>query len=353
MDLDQVMRMLKGKSEVKLVKFVSDKGPNSCEKCLAFHGKVFRADDPEKPELPIHPHCRCRYEELSESEVKSFQNEVLEVKDQVVALGNKVAARATQLLEEFKREINAYSVTALAKGAVTAFPLLLNTTEIVREKKEFENRVASKADTAQINALFTGLQISYAAMQKIKYAAQTVQQEMRKLEIDIDVVELYFLSDPMHGIESLLFKDWHYNRLRTPLQQPWALPQSPEEAEALGYTKAPDSQNLYHQFNGQKGNVKYYHPLTGQEAVFDVNGRLVTDPKNIGTYNYFPPTDFYTMVCHFFVDMVPYYKWGNSLEDNTPGVNRLFGPDILGRIRENVLEILGIQMKNKEKAPGN
>ena len=70
MDLDQVMRMLKGKSEVKLVKFVSDKGPNSCEKCLAFHGRVFRADDPEKPELPIHPHCRCRYEELSESEAK-------------------------------------------------------------------------------------------------------------------------------------------------------------------------------------------------------------------------------------------------------------------------------------------
>ena len=43
MDLDQVMGMLKGKSEVKLVKFVSDKGPNSCEKCLAFHGKVFRS----------------------------------------------------------------------------------------------------------------------------------------------------------------------------------------------------------------------------------------------------------------------------------------------------------------------
>ena len=54
MDFDQVMRMLKGKSEVKLVKFVSDKGPNSREKCLAFHGRVFRADDPEKPELPIH-----------------------------------------------------------------------------------------------------------------------------------------------------------------------------------------------------------------------------------------------------------------------------------------------------------
>lgn len=104
MDLDQVMGMLKGKSEVKLVKFVSDKGPNSCEKCLAFHGKVFRADDPEKPELPIHPHCRCRYEELSKSEVKERQDKILEIKTQLVELGGKVADRAKELIAEFEKK---------------------------------------------------------------------------------------------------------------------------------------------------------------------------------------------------------------------------------------------------------
>lgn len=323
MDLDQVMRMLKGKSEVKLVKFVSDKGPNSCEKCLAFHGKVFRADDPEKPELPIHPHCRCRYEELSESEVKSFQNEVLEVKDQVVALGNKVAARATQLLEEFEREINAYSVTALAKGAVTAFPLLLKTTEIVREKKEFENKIASKADSAKINALFTGLQISYAAMQAINQAARATQREMETLGVPGIVKEF---SSWFHVQEELFaaLKNLHYNRLALREQQLHVLPKSPEEAIKQGFVRAPDKQNLYHRNGGKKGNIKYYHPDTGQEIVFKENRMVETAPENIGTKNFGPiPTTW----AHIWKDVLPYWLWGNSPDDNTPWTNRVFGPE--------------------------
>ena len=68
-EIEQIMQMLKGKTEAKFVRFVSDKGPNSCEFCRAHHGKIFRMDDPEKPQLPIHPNCRCKYEEIEESEV--------------------------------------------------------------------------------------------------------------------------------------------------------------------------------------------------------------------------------------------------------------------------------------------
>ena len=350
MDFDQVMGMLKGKSEVKLVKFVSDKGPNSCEKCLAFHGKVFRADDPEKPELPIHPHCRCRYEELSESEVKSFQNEVLEVKDQVVALGNKVATRATQLLAEFEREINAYSVTALAKGAVTAFPLLLKTTEVFREKKELEKQISSKADSAKIAVKLAPLTISFWTMQKMYQAIQILQNEMKKYGINVEVDELCSWLAPMQKVETVL-KNWHYDRLNNPLQQPWALPRTPREAEELGYIRAPESQNVYHHHNGQSGNVKYYHPITGQEVIFDVNGKIVTDPANIGTYNYFPPTNLYNDFFHGVFDVIPYYKWGNSPEDKTPVLDRMVGPKVatILSLCLKILEIFDDFEKNKCK----
>ena len=71
MRLDQIMQMLKGKTEVKLVKFISDKGPNSCKACSAYHGKVFQADDHKKPKLPIHPNCRCKFEEVKGLDAKT------------------------------------------------------------------------------------------------------------------------------------------------------------------------------------------------------------------------------------------------------------------------------------------
>ena len=50
MELDQIMQMLNGKTEIKLVKFISDKSPNSCEECFKHHGEIFQADDPDKTE---------------------------------------------------------------------------------------------------------------------------------------------------------------------------------------------------------------------------------------------------------------------------------------------------------------
>ncbi len=67
MGVDQVMQMLNGKTEIKLVKFISDKGPNSCKECLKHHSEIFRLDDPNKPVLPIHPNCRCKYELIDTS----------------------------------------------------------------------------------------------------------------------------------------------------------------------------------------------------------------------------------------------------------------------------------------------
>jgi len=59
------------------------------------------------------------------------------------------------------------------------------------------------------------------------------------------------------------------------------------------------------------------------ELVYDGNGNLVTDPVNQGTYNYCDASK--SKVGHFFMDMLPYYIWGNSPDDPTTMGERFFG----------------------------
>ena len=118
------------------------------------------------------------------------------------------------------------------------------------------------------------------------------------------------------------------------MQQPWALPQSPEEAIRRGFVRAPDNQNLYHRNKGQKDNVKYHSPETGQEVIFNGQGKIVTDIENIGTYNYFPASskinnieDIINTFLHMPFDVIPYYRWGNSENDTTSVGNRILGSE--------------------------
>ena len=60
MDIAHIMQLLTNRTDNILVKFISDKGENTCDVCLKFHGKTFQIDDQEKPELPIHPNCKCK-----------------------------------------------------------------------------------------------------------------------------------------------------------------------------------------------------------------------------------------------------------------------------------------------------
>jgi len=45
--------------------FVAEKDGDCCEKCSRFDGKVFSDEDPAKPELPIHPNCRCTWKKAN------------------------------------------------------------------------------------------------------------------------------------------------------------------------------------------------------------------------------------------------------------------------------------------------
>ena len=111
MDFDQVMQMLRGKTEIKFVQFISDKGPNSCKECLKHHGKIFRADDPNKPELPIHPNCRCKYVEFSLGVAMQYENNK---KFQSFTNHNQFAAKNVRLTKNMTYGISSGMILSAA-----------------------------------------------------------------------------------------------------------------------------------------------------------------------------------------------------------------------------------------------
>ena len=150
-----------------------------------------------------------------------------------------------------------------------------------------------------------------------------MKTESNKLQIKINFweAEVKSLATAIPDWISAL-KKLHYFRLKEFDQRLENLPKSPEEAIKRGFTKAAPNENWYHRGKGQIDNEKYYHKITGQEVVFDKNGKIVTDHENIGTKNYGTNPKSWE---HVKFDVIPYYIWGNSPEDTTPLFRRIFG----------------------------
>ncbi|MED4355000.1 hypothetical protein P9265_22270 [Schinkia azotoformans] len=105
-------------------------------------------------------------------------------------------------------------------------------------------------------------------------------------------------------------KTIHYSRniLNAP-------PKTEKEAIQMGWKKMKKSESVYHQIGkGNENNAKYVSPNGQLEAVYNGEGQLVIDPKNIGTYNFVSPDD---KVGHIKLDVIPYYICGNSEEDTS------------------------------------
>jgi len=127
-----------------------------------------------------------------------------------------------------------------------------------------------------------------------------------------------------------LDKKTHYERN----QYNQAVPKT-EPVDDPNWELLPDAKSVYHQ-NGieGKGNRKYVSKDGGHlEAVYDQDGNLVTDPTNLGTYNFEGPDNVWG---HFHEDVLPYWLYGNSEEDKTPLKNRIFGPRIIERLKDKV-----------------
>ena len=90
-----------------------------------------------------------------------------------------------------------------------------------------------------------------------------------------------------------------------------------QNLESLQFRRASNEENMFHRFGpGNEGNVKYLS-LDGRtygrvELILNTDMQLVLDPLNMGTYNY--GGNAWT---HYWKDVVPWIKYGNSPDDPT------------------------------------
>ena len=83
---------------------------------------------------------------------------------------------------------------------------------------------------------------------------------------------------------------------------------------------------------GQNNNIKYVHPIMGYEVAIDQNNKIVTDPLNVGTYNFYNPymgqnnplleDSSFVSGRHSAYDITPYNLLGNSPNDPTNSSQR-------------------------------
>ena len=132
------------------------------------------------------------------------------------------------------------------------------------------------------------------------------------------------------GIIAMPSKEDHYARNNN--QPVSSLPQTAEEAEeATEWEMLSKGESACHQFTAKNGaNTKWLSPDGKMEAVYDSQGRLVLADEDVGTYNRCPSRGKYltkvvTSIGHFFEDMLPWYLWGNSPDDQTTIVDRIVG----------------------------
>ncbi len=76
-----------------------------------------------------------------------------------------------------------------------------------------------------------------------------------------------------------------------------------------------------HQMRGESENKIYVKKDGHSEAVFDKEGKLVTN-YNAGSYNYYSCEE--NPIKHFSYDILPWLAWGNAKDDPTSYKERLF-----------------------------
>lgn len=103
----------------------------------------------------------------------------------------------------------------------------------------------------------------------------------------------------------------------------YARPQNPDQRQLsiIRYILKNTYENNIHKMRGETDNVVYVNE-DGREAVYDRNGRLVTNSYNMGSFNFYSNEK--EPIKKFLADIAPWLKWGNTEGDPTSFRERLY-----------------------------
>ena len=97
----------------------------------------------------------------------------------------------------------------------------------------------------------------------------------------------------------------HYD-VREALNSP--VPENRKQADSQKWISSEDGgpSAACHQFSSEDGkNIKYVHKDGYREVMYDNRGEKITDPRDVGTFNFSPSGTPLGDVGHFVFDIVP------------------------------------------------
>ena len=77
MELEKIVLLLQTNDfvpQIRYYKYIVDDSTKTCDDCLRHAGEIYAENDPNMPELPIHPNCGCFFAEVDQTEFLKQQN---------------------------------------------------------------------------------------------------------------------------------------------------------------------------------------------------------------------------------------------------------------------------------------
>jgi hypothetical protein len=172
--------------------------------------------------------------------------------------------------------------------------------------------------------------VSIAKENQEKIRKERVNDMSNKRRIGKKIFKFIITCYIVLSIPALMIATWFISGpVRTIISE--NVPQTEQEAQDLGYTLLGASESKFHQ-NASKENLpnhKYVSPNGRREVVYFSDGTLNEDPRDVGTYNFFPffaqgeNQGVLASVGHGLLDVVPYMIWGNSSVDSSTFIDRI------------------------------
>jgi len=124
-----------------------------------------------------------------------------------------------------------------------------------------------------------------------------------------------FIASPMLSS----FQYLHYNRNEIFHNNP---PSTMPDENDKNWIELPFDKSVCHQFTAEgEPNHKFVSFDGSQEGVYNSSEKLVTDPIDVGTYNFCPHSK--SAFGHAVLDVAPWIIWGNSSDDRSSIYGRI------------------------------
>lgn len=124
------------------------------------------------------------------------------------------------------------------------------------------------------------------------------------------------------GAFTLAFQMWHFDQRQSLNTN---LPNSKNEADDMGWDSSVAAN--FHQYTAldEGNNIKYVSPDGKREVIYNYYGDIVSDSRDVGTYNFSPSGTTGGTVGHIIIDVLPWVLFGNDDDDPGPLINELRG----------------------------